>query len=201
MKFFLVDLFCSETLEHRGARYKLVREPQLPRSPEEAAPMSDPLPVIYVARRGETAESFGPGRRSADLPRRRGEGSRRAGFEERLKGLSLANPPAALYGARREPARWPASALRAGIDRDLFEWNLRRASTRPWRGRASSPRTGWRLLPRWLPRRRIARSNWRAGRPGSQPLARHSRRRAAVFQRPFPARARRSLARARTGGR
>jgi probable phosphoglycerate mutase len=86
--------------------------------------MSEPLPVIYVARHGETAWSLsGQHTGLTDLPlTERGErNARRLG--ERLKGLSFAKVfTSPLQRATRTCALAGFGAA-AEVDRDLLEWN------------------------------------------------------------------------------
>jgi len=108
--------------------------------------MSEPLPVIYVARHGETAWSLsGQHTGITDLPlTERGErNARRLG--ERLKGLTFAKVfTSPLQRATRtcELAGFGASAE---IDRDLLEWNYGE-----YEGRRTAEilaeRPGWQLF-------------------------------------------------------
>ena len=86
--------------------------------------MSEPLPVIYVARHGETAWSLsGQHTGVTDLPlTERGErNARRLG--ERLKGLSFAKVFTSPLQRAARTCELAGFGAAAEIDRDLLEWN------------------------------------------------------------------------------
>jgi broad specificity phosphatase PhoE len=86
--------------------------------------MSEPLPVIYVARHGETAWSLsGQHTGVTDLPLTdRGErNARRLG--ERLKGLSFAKVFTSPLQRAARTCELACFGARAEVDRDLLEWN------------------------------------------------------------------------------
>ena len=86
--------------------------------------MSEPLPVVYLARHGETAWSLsGQHTGLTDLPLTdRGElNARRLG--ERLKGLSFAKVFTSPLQRARRTCELAGFGDRAELDRDLLEWN------------------------------------------------------------------------------
>jgi broad specificity phosphatase PhoE len=86
--------------------------------------MSEPLPVIYVARHGETAWSLsGQHTGVTDLPLTdRGErNARRLG--ERLKGLSFAKVFTSPLQRAARTCELAGFGAGAEVDRDLLEWN------------------------------------------------------------------------------
>jgi len=86
--------------------------------------MSEPLPVIYVARHGETAWSLsGQHTGLTDLPlTERGErNARRLG--ERLKGLSFAKVFTSPLQRAARTCELAGFGAGAEVDRDLLEWN------------------------------------------------------------------------------
>ena len=162
--------------------------------------MSETLPVVYLARHGETAWSLsGQHTGLTDLPlTERGErNARRLG--ERLRGLTFARCSPARCSARAGPASWPASRrgrgrsgpgrvelrrLRGLHDRGDPRRAPRTGSSSATAAPAANRRTQSALGPiAWWPRVRAV---------GGQ--------RAALLQRPFPARAGGPLARAGAGG-
>ena len=86
--------------------------------------MSEPLPVIYVARHGETAWSLsGQHTGVTDLPlTERGErNARRLG--ERLKGLSFVKVFTSPLQRAARTCELAGFGAGAEVDRDLLEWN------------------------------------------------------------------------------
>ena len=126
--------------------------------------MGEELPVIYLARHGETAWSLtGQHTGLTDLPlTERGErNARRLG--ERLKGITFAKVfTSPLQRAPSGHANWPVSAVVAEIDPDLVEWNY--GEYEGLRHRRDPARSsGLAALSRRLSRRRIAGSGRRRG--------------------------------------
>src|SRR3954454_1575177 len=118
----------------------------VPRSPDEATTMAESLPVVYLARHGETAWSLsGQHTGRTDLPlTERGERDARS-LGERLRGLTFAT---VLTSPLRRAARTCELAgfgADAEIDRDLLEWDYGR-----YEGRTSAEiqaeRPGWQLF-------------------------------------------------------
>jgi broad specificity phosphatase PhoE len=108
--------------------------------------MSEPLPVIYVARHGETAWSLsGQHTGVTDLPlTERGErNARRLG--ERLKGLSFAKVFTSPLQRAARTCELAGFGAAAEIDRDLLEWNYGE-----YEGRRTAEilaeRPGWQLF-------------------------------------------------------
>ena len=108
--------------------------------------MSEPLPVIYVARHGETAWSLsGQHTGLTDLPlTERGEGNARR-LGERLKGLSFAKVFTSPLQRATRTCELAGFGAAAEIDRDLFEWNYGE-----YEGRRTADilaeRPGWQLF-------------------------------------------------------
>jgi broad specificity phosphatase PhoE len=86
--------------------------------------MSESLPVIYLARHGETAWSLsGQHTGLTDLPlTERGERNARA-LGERLKGLNFAKVFTSPLQRARRTCELAGFAAAAEVDRDLLEWN------------------------------------------------------------------------------
>ena len=86
--------------------------------------MSEPLPVVYLARHGETAWSLsGQHTGLTDLPLTdRGERNARR-LAERLKGLSFSKVLTSPLQRARRTCELAGFGDRADIDRDLLEWN------------------------------------------------------------------------------
>jgi broad specificity phosphatase PhoE len=86
--------------------------------------MSEPLPVVYVARHGETAWSLsGQHTGLTDLPlTERGEGNA-SRLGERLKGLSLAKVFTSPLQRATRTCELAGFGAAAEVDRDLLEWN------------------------------------------------------------------------------
>ena len=86
--------------------------------------MSEPLPVVYLARHGETAWSLsGQHTGLTDLPLTdRGErNARRLG--ERFRGLSFSKVLTSPLQRARKTCELAGFGAQAEIDRDLLEWN------------------------------------------------------------------------------
>jgi probable phosphoglycerate mutase len=108
--------------------------------------MSEPLPVIYIARHGETAWSLsGQHTGLTDLPlTERGErNARRLG--ERLEGLSFTKVFTSPLQRAARTCELAGFADAAEVDRDLLEWNYGR-----YEGRRTAEilaeRPGWQLF-------------------------------------------------------
>jgi broad specificity phosphatase PhoE len=86
--------------------------------------MSEPLPVIYVARHGETTWSLsGQHTGVTDLPLTE-RGERNAGrLGERLKGLSFAKVFTSPLQRAARTCELAGFGARTEVDRDLLEWN------------------------------------------------------------------------------
>jgi broad specificity phosphatase PhoE len=86
--------------------------------------MSEPLPVIYVARHGETTWSLsGQHTGVTDLPLTE-RGERNAGrLGERLKGLSFAKVFTSPLQRAARTCELAGFGAGAEVDRDLLEWN------------------------------------------------------------------------------
>ena len=86
--------------------------------------MSELLPIIYLARHGETAWSLsGQHTGLTDLPlTERGERNARR-LEERLRGISFAKVFTSPLQRATRTCELAAFAARAETDRDLLEWN------------------------------------------------------------------------------
>ena len=86
--------------------------------------MSESLPIVYLARHGETAWSLsGQHTGLTDLPlTERGESNARR-LAERLNGLSFAKVFSSPLQRARRTCELAGFGDRAEIDRDLLEWN------------------------------------------------------------------------------
>src|SRR5512144_1351666 len=86
--------------------------------------MSEPLPVIYLARHGETAWSLsGQHTGLTDLPlTERGERDARR-LAERLRGLAFARVLSSPLQRATRTCELAGFGSRAEIDRDLVEWD------------------------------------------------------------------------------
>jgi broad specificity phosphatase PhoE len=86
--------------------------------------MSEPLPVVYLARHGETAWSLsGQHTGITDLPLTdRGEHNARR-LAERLKGLTFSEVFTSPLQRARKTCELAGFGDRAEVDRDLLEWN------------------------------------------------------------------------------
>jgi broad specificity phosphatase PhoE len=163
--------------------------------------MSEALPVIHLAGHGETAWSLsGQHTGRTDLPlTERGERNARA-LGERLRGLAFARVYTSPLQRAVRTCDLAGFGSAAEIDPDLVEWDYGQYEGRRT-AEVHAERPDWQLFPRRLPRRRIAGPDRRAGRPRHRGRARGQRRRAGIFERAFPAGARRPLARSRRGER
>lgn len=86
--------------------------------------MAEFLPVVYLARHGETAWSLsGQHTGLTDLPlTERGERNARS-LQERLRGISFAKVFTSPLQRATRTCELAGFAARAEIDRDLLEWN------------------------------------------------------------------------------
>jgi broad specificity phosphatase PhoE len=87
-------------------------------------PMSEVLPVVYLARHGQTAWSLsGQHTGLTDLPlTERGERNAKS-LQERLRGLSFARVFTSPLQRATRTCELAGFAAQAEIDRDLLEWN------------------------------------------------------------------------------
>ena len=113
--------------------------------------MSEALPVIYLARHGETAWSLsGQHTGLTDLPlTERGErNARRLG--ERLRGLTSARVFTSPLQRAARTCELAGFGTVAEVDRDLLEWNYGDyEGRRTVEIRSPAPRLA--IVPRWLP--------------------------------------------------
>ena len=143
--------------------------------------MSNELPVIYLARHGETAWSLsGQHTGLTDLPLTE-RGQRNAcRLGERLKGLAFAK-------VLTSPLQRAGPDLRAGRIRGRSRSRSRscRMGLRPIRGsphrRDSCGASRLAIVPRRLPGRRNAGADRRQGRPGREPSAKRSKETCCCF--------------------
>src|SRR3974390_2214289 len=86
--------------------------------------MSASLPIVYLARHGETAWSLtGQHTGRTDLPlTKRGERNARR-LEDRLKGLTFATVLTSPLQRARRTCELAASGVQAQVDPDLVEWD------------------------------------------------------------------------------
>jgi probable phosphoglycerate mutase len=86
--------------------------------------MSAPLPIVYLARHGETAWSLtGQHTGRTDLPlTKRGERNARR-LADRLKGLTFATVLTSPLQRARRTCELAASGVQAQVDPDLVEWD------------------------------------------------------------------------------
>jgi probable phosphoglycerate mutase len=86
--------------------------------------MNEPLPIVYLARHGETAWSLsGQHTGLTDLPlTERGERNAKS-LQERLRGLSFAGVFTSPLQRAMRTSELAGFGPRAEIDRDLLEWN------------------------------------------------------------------------------
>jgi broad specificity phosphatase PhoE len=108
--------------------------------------MSDPLPVIYIARHGETAWSItGQHTGLTDLPLTPQGESNARGLADRLRGLAFAKVFTSPLQRARQTCALAGFEPVAEVDRDLVEWDygeyegLRTAEIR-------AQRPGWELF-------------------------------------------------------
>ena len=108
--------------------------------------MSEPLPVVYVARHGETSWSLSgqhTGLTNLPLTERGERNARRLG--ERLKGLSFAKVLTSPLQRAERTCELAGFGAAAEIDRDLLEWNYGE-----YEGRRTAEilaeRPGWQLF-------------------------------------------------------
>src|SRR5436309_9314589 len=87
-------------------------------------PVSEPLPIIYLARHGETAWTLsGQHTGLTDLPlTERGERNARR-LEERLRGVTFAKVFTSPLQRATRTCELAGFGAGAEIDRDLLEWN------------------------------------------------------------------------------
>src|SRR5262249_15572092 len=162
--------------------------------------MSDALPVVYLARHGETAWTMSHQHTGVtDLPLTAQGEAEAIRLGQRLEGLTFS---AVLTSPLRRAARTCELAgfgSVAAIEPDLMEWELRRVRRSHQR---RNPRRASRLaaVPRWRPRRRVTRSDRGPGRPRGAPGTGHRGEYLAVLERAFSPSLRRALARPAAGG-
>ena len=147
--------------------------------------MSEVLPEIYLARHGNTAWTLtGQHTGLIDLPLTpNGEcNARRLG--ERLKGMTLAKVFTSPLQRAARTCELAGFGTVAETDPDLVEWDYgQHEGLRSARNPSRTP--GLATVPGWLPGRRIARTNWRAGGPCGRACSRGSGQRPTLFQRAF----------------
>jgi broad specificity phosphatase PhoE len=170
------------------------------RAAEGIFTMSTELPVIYLARHGETAWSLtGQHTGLTDLPlTQRGEQNARS-LGQRLNGLSFVKVFTSPLQRARRTCELAGFGAAAEVDRDLLEWDYG-----SYEGRTSvdlhAERPDWAAVPRRLSWRGNARRGRGPGRSRGLPRPGGTRGRAGVLERAFPARARCAMARARAWG-
>ena len=147
--------------------------------------MNDELPIIYVARHGETAWSLtGQHTGLTDLPlTKHGEQNAR-GLATRLEGLTFAKVFTSPLQRAVRTCELAGFRSVAEIDPDLVEWDYGE-----YEGLRSvdilKKRPDWNLFRDGAAGRRIARASCRAGRPRNKSRASDRWQRAAFFQRTF----------------
>ena len=124
--------------------------------------MSEALPIIYLARHGETAWSLtGQHTGLTDLPLTE-RGERNASrLQQRLKGLTFAKVLTSPLQRARRTCELAGFGTVAEIDRDLLEWDYGEYGSTHGRDPPRPPRLA--TVPRRLPGRRIAGPGRRAG--------------------------------------
>jgi hypothetical protein len=134
--------------------------------------MSQTLPVVYLARHGETAWSpSGQHTGLTDLPLTdRGERNARP-LAERLKGLSFTKVLTSPLQRAARTCELAGFGAETEVDRDLLEWNYGEYEGATHGGNPCRA-PGLATVPRWLPRRGVARRRWYARRSRGQPRAR-----------------------------
>src|SRR5262245_50218924 len=158
--------------------------------------MIEVLPIVYLARHGETAWTLsGQHTGLTDLPlTERGERNARR-LEERLRGVTFAKVFTSPLQRATRTCELAGFGAVAEIDRDLLEWNYGE-----YEGRLTADshkeRPQWQLFRDGCPGGESPNQvGTRADRAVKR--ARGAGKRIAFFQRTFPARACRPLARAR----
>ena len=161
--------------------------------------MSEALPVLYVARHGETAWSLsGQHTGLTDLPlTSNGErNARRLG--ERLKGMTFAKVFTSPLQRATRTCELAGFGAVAETDPDLVEWNYGQ-----YEGRRSTEILAqcpdWQLFQGRLSGRRVASTSGREGGPCCAACPHGSRKRTALFQRTLHSSSCRPLAGARPG--
>ena len=151
--------------------------------------MSEILPVLYLARHGETAWSLtGQHTGFTDLPlTERGEHNARL-LGKRLAGLTFARVFTSPLQRATRTCELAGFAAVAEVDRNLVEWNCR----------DSRDASGVAIIPQRLSGRGIAGPSCCQGRSGCESRAREQRQCPDFFERAFFANARCTLARTRT---
>ena len=133
--------------------------------------MSEALPIVYLARHGETAWTLtGQHTGLTDLPlTERGERNARR-LEERLRGVTFAKVFTSPLQRARRTCELAGFGAVAEIDRDLLEWNYGE-----YEGRLTADIhrecSDWQLFRDGCPRRGIAERGWHAGRPRGETRA------------------------------
>ena len=162
--------------------------------------MSEALPVIYIARHGETAWSLsGQHTGLTDLPLTE-RGERNASqMGERLRGLTFARVLTSPLQRAARTCELAAFGTMAEVDGDLLEWNYG-----DYEGRRTveihAERPDWQLFREGCPG---GESPEHVGARADRVVhsgARHPRGFAAIFERALPAGIRSSLAWTRTSG-
>src|SRR5436190_23174577 len=147
--------------------------------------MNQLLPIVFLARHGETAWTLsGQHTGLTDLPlTERGERNARR-LEERLRGLSFAKVFTSPLQRTSRTCELAGFGAVAEIDPDLVEWNYGEyEGHRTAEIRAERP--DWELFRDGSSRRGIASPSRGTGRSRGEPGSRGARRRATFFQRAF----------------
>jgi len=125
--------------------------------------MENELPIVYLARHGETAWSLSgqhTGRTDLPLTANGERNARRLGG--RLSRLLFAKVLTSPLQRASRTCELAGFGARAEIDRDLVEWNYGE-----YEGRTSAEihaeQPNWDLIPGWLSWRRVTRASRRAG--------------------------------------
>jgi broad specificity phosphatase PhoE len=159
--------------------------------------MSEMLPVIYLARHGETAWSLsGQHTGRTDLPLTElGERNARA-LGERLRGLTFAKVVTSPLQRAVRTCDMAGFGTSAEIDPDLVEWDYGQYESRRTAD-IHAERPDWQLFRDGCPG---GESPDQIGARADRVVGRDQRRRAGFFERAFPPSIRRPLARSRRIG-